>query len=168
MVGLPNTVSPMTVLLPGEPVSQAHANAAAHLSTIAAAHALVRVSETLSDITPELDCTVDMVSLIGDLSWNAGDGSAALRDAVEQYLQEMPLSVEQFAKKSHWSEDWQLTHYEVLLTTGGPACRFWYDPSDGEVRMEHQDWGTPWRELPLDTDEVYALQWFAAILGLEA
>lgn len=158
----------MTVLLPGEPVSHSHANAAAHLSTIKAAHDLVRVSETLSDITPELDCTVDMVSLIGELSWNAGDGSAALRDAVEQYLLEMPLSVEEFARKTHWSEDWQLTHYEVLLSTGGPACRFWYDPRDGEVRMEHQDWGTPWRELSLFSDDIAALQWYAAILGLEA
>ena len=158
----------MTVLLPGEPVSHSHSNAAAHLSTIKAAHDLVRVSETLSDITPELDCTIDMVSLIGDLSWNAGDGSDALRDAIEQYLQEIPLSVEQFAKKSHWSEDWQLTHYEVLLTWGGPSCRFWYDPSDGEVRIEHQDWGTRWSELPLDADDVIALQWFAGVLGLES
>ena len=157
----------MTVLLPGEPVSRAHANAAAHLSTIVAAHDLVRVSESFSDITPELDCTVDMVSLIGELSWNVGDGSASLRDAIEEYLLQMPLDVEQFAKKSHWSEDWQLTHYEVLLTWGGPSCRLWFDPSDGEVRMQHQDWGTPWRELPLDQDEIHALQWFASVLGLE-
>ena len=158
----------MTVLLPGEPVSHSHSNAAAHLSIICAAWDLVRVSETLSDITPELDCTVDMVSLIGELSWNVGDGAASLRDAIEQYLQDMPLCVEQYARKSHWSEDWQLTHYEVLLTTGGPACRFWYDPSDDEVRMEHQDWGTPWRELRLDQQEIRALQWFAQVLGLES
>jgi len=161
-------MSPNQVLLPGEPVSHSHSNAAAHLSTIVAAHALVRVSESLSDITPELDCTIDMVSLIGELSWNAGDGSASLRDAIEQHLQETPLAVESFARKSHWSEDWQLTHYEVLLSTGGPACRFWYDPSDGEVRMEHQDWGTPWRELPLDQDDIHALQWFASVLGLDS
>ena len=80
---------------------------------------------------------------------------------------QMPLAVEQFARKSHWSEDWQLTHYEVTLTTGGPACRFWYDPADREVRMEHQDWGTRWNELMLDQQEIHALQWFAAILGLE-
>ena len=157
----------MTVLLPGEPVSHAHANAAAHLSTICAAHALATLAQN-SIFVDEVDCTVDMVSLIGELSWNAGDGSDALRDAIEQYLQDMPLCVEQFAKKSHWSEDWQLTHYEVLLTTGGPACRFWYDPSDNEVRMEHQDWGTPWRELPLDQDDIHALQWFAGVLGLES
>ena len=156
----------MTVLLPGEPVSHSHSNAAAHLSTICAAWDLVRVSETLSDITPELDCTVDMVSLIGELSWNAGDGSASLRDAIEEYLLQMPLAVEQFARKSHWSEDWQLTHYEVLLTTGGPACRFWYDCDC--VKMQHQDWGKPWSDLPLTVDEVHALEWFARVLGLDA
>lgn len=156
----------MTVLLPGEPVSHSHSNAAAHLSTIKAAYDLVRLSENVTIIDAQLDLTIDMVSLVGDLSWNAGDGISALRDAILQYLQDMPLSVESFAKKSHWSEDWQLTHYEVLLTTGGPACRFWFDPSDDEVRMEHQDWGTPWHELPLDADDVIALQWYAAVLGL--
>ena len=158
----------MTVLLPGEPVSHAHSNAAAHLSTICAAWDLVRVSESFSDITPELDCTVDMVSLIGELSWNAGDGSDALRDAIEEYILQMPLCVEQFAKKSHWSEDWQLTHYEVLLTWGGPSCRLWFDPVDGEARLEHRDWGTRWCSLTLDQDDIHALQWFAAVLGLDA
>ena len=33
--------------------------------------------------------------------------------------------------------------------------------------MEHQDWGTPWRELPLDQDDIHALQWFAGVLGLD-
>ena len=157
----------MTVLLPGEPVSHSHSNAAAHLSTIVAAHDLVRLSETFI-FYDEHDMTIDMVSLLGELSWNAGDGNDALRDAIDQYLHDMPLSVEQFARKSHWSEDWQLTHYEVLLTTGGPACRFWFDPSDNEVRMEHQDWGTRWSELPLDQDDIHALQWFAGVLGLDA
>ena len=156
----------MTVLLPGEPVSHAQANAQAHLDTITAAFDLVRVSESFSDITPELDCTVDMVSLIGELSWNAGDGTASLRDAIDEYMQQMPLAVEQFAKKSHWSEDWQLTHYEVLLTTGGPACRFWYDGDC--VKMQHQDWGKPWSDLPLTVDEIHALEWFGSVLGLEA
>ena len=161
-------MSPNQVLLPGEPVSHSHSNAAAHLSTIVAAHALVRVSESLSDITPELDCTIVMVSLIGELSWNAGDGSASLRDAIEQHLQETPLAVESFARKSHWSEDWQLTHYEVLLSTGGPACVLRFAPDADEVALLHQDWGTPWRELPLDQDDIHALQWFAAVLGLDA
>ena len=152
----------MTVLLPGEPVSHAHANAAAHLSTIVAAHDLEGLSRNVTIIDAQLDLTIDMVSLIGDLSWNAGDGNDALRDAIEQYLQEMPLSVEQFARKSHWSEDWQLTHYQGTLTWGGPACRFWFDPSDGEVRMEHQDWGQALERAALDQDEIHALQWFAS------
>ena len=156
----------MTVLLPGEPVSHAHANAAAHLSTIVAAHQLYHCAQRMGWCDDFTDFGIDTVSLLGDLSWNTGDGNDALGDAIQEYLLQMPLCVEQFARKSHWSEDWQLTHYEVLLTTGGPACRFWYD-SDC-VKMQHQDWGTPWSDLPLTVDEVHALEWFGAILGLEA
>ena len=165
MIHKSNTVSPMTVLLPGEPVSHSHANAAAHLSTIKAAWNLMHLKER-HILFDQADMDLDMISLIGELSWNVDDGADALRDAIEQYLQDMPLSVEQFARKSHWREDWQLTHYEVLLTTGGPACRFWYDGDC--VKMQHQDWGTPWSDLPLTVDEVHPLEWFAAILGLEA
>ena len=67
-------------------------------STIVAAHALVRLSENVTIIDAQLDLTIDMVSLIGELSWNPGDGSAALRDVIEEYILQMPLCVEQFAK----------------------------------------------------------------------
>ena len=82
----------MTVLLPGEPVSHSHSNAAAHLSTIVAAHDLVRLSETFI-FYDEHDMTIDMVSLLGELSWNAGDGNDALRDAIDQYLHDMPSAL---------------------------------------------------------------------------
>ena len=83
----------MTVLLPGEPVSHAHANAAAHLSTIVAAHDLEGLSRNVTIIDAQLDLTIDMVSLIGDLSWNAGDGSAVFQRAAEVLRCQITLSV---------------------------------------------------------------------------
>ena len=40
--------------------------------------------------------------------------------------------------------------------------------ADFVQQMQHQDWGTPWNDLPLTVDEVHALEWFGAVLGLDA
>ena len=41
--------------------------------------------------------------------------------------------------------------FEILLCTGGPACRIVGDLDEScqpsSARIEHQDWGTPWTEL---------------------
>ena len=161
------TYSRVMPSLPGSPKSHAESNAQAHVDEIVAAHALTTLAQQSTDVD-QIDCTVDMVSLLGELSWNAGDGSMALQDALQQHCQDKPLSCEAFGRKPAWNESWITTHYEILLTTGGPACKLWCDPDDMEVRMYHQDWGTPWQQINLTDEEIEALQWFVGVLGVDA
>ncbi len=54
----------------------------------------------------------------------------------------------------------------LLLSTGGPALRVLVDLDDGEpyqCTLQHQDWGTPWIDLPLSEADDEALCWFAAL-----
>ena len=167
LVLMPTTYSRTMPSLPGTPKSHAERNAQAHVDEIVAAYGLATLAQQSTDVD-RADLTVDMVSLIGELPWNAGDGAMALRDAIEQHCQDEPLSCEAFGRKGAWNEAWITTHYEFLLSTGGPACKLWCDPDDQEVRIYHQDWGTPWRELTLAENEIEALQWFVCILGIDA
>ena len=55
----------------------------------------------------------------------------------------------------------------LLLSTGGPALRLLVD-LDGETepyqcRLQHQDWGTPWVDVPLSDTDDQALCWFASL-----
>lgn len=75
-----------------------------------------------------------------------------------QTIQEDPLSVEVRtgwhtpAAKGNTSEE-----YNILLCTGGPACRIIGDISEYQepesARIEYQDWGTPWTDYPLSSEE---------------
>lgn len=55
----------------------------------------------------------------------------------------------------------------LTLTTGGPALRVLIElDCDAEVlecQLQHQDWGTPWIELPLTEADDEALCWFAGL-----
>jgi hypothetical protein len=55
----------------------------------------------------------------------------------------------------------------LLLSTGGPALRLLVD-LDGDTepyqcRLQHQDWGTPWIDMPLSEADDEALCWFASL-----
>lgn len=56
--------------------------------------------------------------------------------------------------------------FEILLSTGGPACRLTGDLGEcGEiedVHLEWQDWGTPWTEYGEAREHRDALRTFAA------
>jgi len=164
---MPTTYSRVMPSLPGTPKSHAEQNAQAHVDEIVAAFGLHNLAGASTDID-RADIGVDMVSLIGELSWNAGDGAIALRDAIEQHCLDKPLSCEAFGRKLTWHDAWITTHYEILLTTGGPACKLWCDPHDQVVRIYHQDWGTPWQQIHLTDEEIEALQWFVGVLGIDA
>ena len=47
--------------------------------------------------------------------------------------------------------------FEILLCTGGPACRIigklsqYNEPESASI--EHQDWGTPWTRLPMSGED---------------
>ena len=76
-------------------------------------------------------------------------------------IQEHPLSVE---VRSDWvspgTEKFEAGEYCILLCTGGPAVRvtgtlgtYQYGNEPDTVRLEYQDWGTPWTEYWLTAAE---------------
>jgi len=87
----------------------------------------------------------------------AGEDDNA-RDDAYQIIQEDPLSVE---VRSDWhspgDRDTETAEYNILLCTGGPACRIvgeldkWAQPETASI--EHQDWGTPWTKYPLNRED---------------
>ena len=155
------------VTLPGEPKSHAYNNAQAHVDSIVACYQLMQLCDQSWSVDTT-DLTVDMVSIIGELLWNEGDGPMALRDALEQYVQEQHLDIRKHGTASPWSDEWEISHYEILLTTGGPALWMTIEPGLHNVKMIYQEWGIPEHSLPLDSDERDALRWYAACLGLDA
>lgn len=83
----------------------------------------------------------------------ARDNEDAAHEAACERITESVLSVQ---VRSDWHDvgklDTSEAEFEVLLTTGGPALRLigtLDDGGPGTVRMEWQDWGKPWTDLPL-------------------
>lgn len=92
-------------------------------------------------------------------------------DAVRERINEDPLSVE---VRTDWhsvgDNDNKPTEYNILLCTGGPACRIIGDLDEyGQpmtAKIEYQDWFRPWTQYRETTDEedaallTYAQQFF--------
>lgn len=90
---------------------------------------------------------------------NIGDGTLSPDDfefddeEAREAIQQDPLSVE---VRSGWyapgapEDDRKPFEFTILLCTGGPACRLIGDLDEHiqpeRVRIQHQDWGTPWTE----------------------
>ncbi len=74
-------------------------------------------------------------------------GECESEDQARERIEEDPLSI---LVRSDWhsvGETGEDAEFEILLCTGGPACRIVGELSNGEPHrawMEHQDWGTPW------------------------
>ena len=83
-----NTVSPNARHTPRR-AYQGYNNAQAHVDSIVAALALVRLSERSAIVDPT-DFTAD-IELARELLWN--EGSFALRDAISDYIIAQPLSI---------------------------------------------------------------------------
>lgn len=106
--------------------------------------------------------------ILSDLDWDAETGTPeTLQEAITDYANEIPLSV---LVRSGWhfpGETFESAEFEILLSTGGPACRILGELDRGEVAwqagrrptIQHQDWGTPWTDSPYNVD-INALQWF--------
>lgn len=106
--------------------------------------------------------------ILSDLGWDAEtDTQDSLQDSITEYVQQMPLSV---LVRSDWhspGETFIADQFEILLSTGGPACRILGELDRGSVAwqagcrpvIQHQDWFKPWTESTynVDTD---ALIWF--------
>lgn len=103
------------------------------------------------------DCELTDCEVYAGINLLYRDGDKATEEEREQYhneeeaqqtIQEDPLSVQ---VRSDWHNpgDAHLpTEYEILLCTGGPACRIigeldeYQQPSTAVI--EYQDWFTPW------------------------
>ena len=161
MVGLSNTVRPMYVTLPGEPMTQGRGNAQCKVNSIAGAYQIYRACQgTFVDF--------DLISaegrdLLDDLLWNDGDGSMVLREAAEQYLIDGCLAVREHGYRQP-GDCWNVTHHEIVLTIGGPSCRILIDIDDS-IRVLYHDAGASEQVLPITDDERLAIAWFAQIVA---
>jgi hypothetical protein len=85
------------------------------------------------------------------------DGDTLDEESIRERINEDPLSVE---VRTDWhvpGNDEKPTEYNILLCTGGPACRIIGELSEHgwpeTAKIEYQDWGTPWTRYGDMTDE---------------
>lgn len=85
-------------------------------------------------------------------SSSAAAGDCESPEQARERIEKDPLSVQ---VRSDWHTPGENPtdaggEYEILLRTGGPACRIVGDLDDScephTARIEHQDWGAPWTE----------------------
>ncbi len=103
----------------------------------------------------QLDSIVEMVNALEN--GVEIDGEQVDRETAIERIQEDPLSIE---VRTDWhevgAEDNKPTEYNILLCTGGPACRIIGDLDQycqpTTAKIEYQDWGTPWTRYG-DTSE---------------
>lgn len=106
--------------------------------------------------------------MVEDLRRFEADTGGGMESSVEdamRAIEESPLSV---TVRSGWyapgaREDAEPAEYEILLCTGGPACRMIGELDGGQpvsARIEVQDWFTPWTTWRGDGwDEKIALEY---------
>ena len=145
-------------------------NAQAHAETIEALydlHCWDGTREAAPDLLPEA------AELAGEFGWDYSCPDVyALREWIEERAREIPLSV---LVRSDWHEPGDESEagsgeFEILLSTGGPACRipgclYQGEPSyrAGErPDIQWQDWGEPWTVAPYRVC-LEALQWFCEL-----
>jgi hypothetical protein len=143
--------------------NHAEANATGHAQTIEALYEL-----HCWDADQSQPLTTEANYILQDLAWDIEGATAdSLQEAVTEYAQEMPLTV---LVRSGWhlpGEDADSEEFEILLSTGGPACRIIGELDRGSVAwqsgcrpiLQHQDWFKPWTESSYDID-TNALLWF--------
>ena len=143
--------------------NHAEQNASGHAQTIEALYEL-----SCWDADQNQPLTEEANYILQDLAWGMEGATAdSLQEAITEYAQEMPLTV---LVRSGWhspGEDADSEEFEILLSTGGPACRIIGELDRGSVAwqsgcrpvMQHQDWFKPWVESSYDID-TNALLWF--------
>ena len=146
--------------------THAETNASGHAQTIEALYELHCWDFSTGEAPQAL--TGAAADILSDIGWDAETGTQdSLQEAVIQYVQGMPLSV---LVRSGWhfpGETFESAEFEILLSTGGPACRIIGELDRGSVAwqsgcrpvMQHQDWFKPWIESSYDID-TNALLWF--------
>jgi hypothetical protein len=86
-------------------------------------------------------------------------GECESQDDARERIEQDPLSVR---VRSDWHSPGEdptdaCGEFEILLCTGGPACRIVGELAEPcepcRIRIEHQDWFTPWTDYPLNREE---------------
>lgn len=102
----------------------------------------------------QLDSIIEMVDRLQAAI--EAENNQEIEDA-ERAILEDPLSIE---IRSDWHIPGQSSkggQYNILLCTGGPACRIigdlneYHEPET--ARIEYQDWFTPWTNYPHDCEQ---------------
>jgi len=106
-----------------------------------------------------------------DEAWLAACDDNSLRpgeDEAREAISEDPLSVQ---VRSGWHDpgaEGEAEEFEILLCTGGPACRLIGTLDQGQpsdVRIEVQDWFTPWVDyMPVDQEGKVISGWRDVLL----
>ena len=109
----------------------------------------------LLEAKSQLNSIVEMVRYLKEKHDDVDDV-----EACRQTILENALSV---TVRSGWYEpggDNSPEEFEILLSTGGPACRIVGDLdehlSPKNPRVQFQGWGTPWTNLPIYSDDTEA------------
>jgi len=116
------------------------------------------------------DCDLTNQEILEGINLCYTKGDKATQEEREQYhdeddlrqtIDEDPLSVQ---VRSGWASspaEFEAEEFEILLCTGGPACRVVGELDRGQphrARLEYQDWFTPWIEyLDMTSEERDAL-----------
>jgi hypothetical protein len=150
-------------------LSHAEQNASGHAETIEAyAEAVAFCREHREAPEEARELSREARAAMHEHGWT-GDNKEDTAEAIEGAARDQALSVE--FRCDGWTNspaDMEPDQYRILLSTGGPALQIAgsFDPINGatSVRLEHQDWGTPWTEFDgIDED---ALAWFVDLFCL--
>ena len=143
--------------------NHAERNATGHAQTIEALYEL-----HCWDADQSQPLTDEAKAILDDLNVSKyGSYADALQEAITEYAQEMPLTVRIRSDWHNPGEAFTAFEFEILLSTGGPACRIIGELDSGSVAwqsgcrpaIQHRDWFKPWTESSYDIDTI-ALLWF--------
>ena len=148
-----------------EPNNRAAESCRAFLETIEVMHELHTWAASVDD--PSTLSVVARRELL-DRGWAEDQDREAIAEAIDQEIQEDPLSVQ---VRSGWEAagaELEPAEFEILLSTGGPATRIigelnqYKEPT--RPRLQHQDWFKPWTEYLDATDaQDEALDWYCGL-----
>jgi len=86
------------------------------------------------------------------------------QDEIKEGINNSALSVE---FRSGWStnfDELEIEEFKILLSWGGPALRVIGDLDQYKqaenIKLQFQDWGTPWTDYELTEKEEESLNWF--------
>ena len=141
-------------------------NAKSYAETIEALHELHCWDFPTGELPQAL--TGAAADVLSDLDWDAENYDLDSLDySIMDYVQQMPLTV---MVRSDWQPlggSFQAQEFQILLSTGGPACRILGELDRGSVAwqsgrrpvIQYQDWFKPWTESDYDVN-TDALLWF--------